>query len=263
VVLPALLLTAVIGWIVRNFDPALSDLYSRGAALPRYVLSGLFLNEIWFFSAAPPINRPLWSLSFEFWYYAIFGLWWFRGKGWKSFFLPLIACVMAGPKILLMMPIWLMGGAAFYGRSPACSPVMARTLIAGGLLLIGAAVRWLPQMPAPLGLAPFFFANQFVTDWIIGVLVAGCLWPLPAATSAGGGEVWGMKTIRNVADLTFAIYVLHHPLLVLFRALVPFEPNDGWQALQAGLAVIAVASLLGVFLEWQRPIWVKLFKRVL
>ena len=104
--IPALVLTAVVELIVRfDADPNLLSSYVRGAFGPRYAVTALFLNETWFFSAAPPANGALWSLSFEFWYYLIFGLWFFNGKGWKSWLLALGACVVAGPKILLMMPI--------------------------------------------------------------------------------------------------------------------------------------------------------------
>lgn len=74
IVIPALAITALAEIIVLFISPEISGSMSRGMTLPRYMLSALLSNELWFISAAPPINGPLWSLSYEFWYYVIFGL---------------------------------------------------------------------------------------------------------------------------------------------------------------------------------------------
>jgi peptidoglycan/LPS O-acetylase OafA/YrhL len=66
VVIPALIITAVCEIIIHMYSPALQAHFSRGTSWPRYIISGLFINEIWFFSAAPPVNGPLWSLSYEY-----------------------------------------------------------------------------------------------------------------------------------------------------------------------------------------------------
>ena len=46
-----------------------------------FLAAATFTNEIWFSSIRPFSNGPFWSLGYEAWYYAIFGVWTFtRGR---------------------------------------------------------------------------------------------------------------------------------------------------------------------------------------
>jgi peptidoglycan/LPS O-acetylase OafA/YrhL len=263
IVLPALLFSAIAELIVVNIDPLLKAEFTRGASLPRYLLTASFLNEIWIFSAAPPINGPLWSLSYEFWYYAIFGLWFFRKGGWKSFLLPVAGCLIAGPKILLLMPVWLSGFVAY--RLPAPKnfrPAISWLLIAVSLGIAAIAGANLMPYPLPIGHSPFFFANQFLTDWVIGIFIAIALWLLPSGKTTAVSSK-GVKGFRKVADLTFSIYVLHNPLLALWRAVFGQNMYDQGQLIIALVTVLIFAVIIGLFLESQRMVWVHFFKWLL
>ena len=262
-VVPALLLTALVEVALRiQADPSLMETYVRGAFGPRYLISGLFLNEIWFFSAAPPANIALWSLSFEFWYYVIFGLWFCTGRGWMSWLLALGACLIAGPKILVMMPIWLMGCAAYRLPRPAIRPGFAWALAAvSGALAFWAALA-LDPWPFFIGDAPFYFANQFVTDWVVGLCLATALWLLPPVTSGSTSKPISpafVKRVRALADLTFPIYVFHFPLLVLVRVVFGNHVGDPVQFGLAILGALVVSSVLGMMLERQRANWTRFF----
>jgi len=48
----------------------------------RLAAAAAFLNEIWFWSITPLSNVPVWSLGFEAWFYALFGVFIFL-RGWK------------------------------------------------------------------------------------------------------------------------------------------------------------------------------------
>lgn len=258
IVLPALLITALIELIVWYVDPNLHATHSRNDSWPRYFVSALFINEIWFFSASPPINGPLWSLSFEFWYYAIFGLWIYRGSGWKSLLLPLGACLIAGPKILAMMPIWLLGSAAYRLPKPSLPTRQAWVMIFVLLLVVGACITYLPHLPNKLGTKPMYFASQFLTDWLIGLLFATILWLLPS----GNDSVKSTQSVvrfRKIADITFPIYVLHYPILVLCLALFDLRLRDFTQFAELFITVLLVSGFIGFLLELQRPFWVQFF----
>ncbi len=262
IVIPALLITAIIQLFIQNVNPGLMQLYSRGFSGIRYLVSGLFVNEVWLFSAAPPLNGSLWSLSFEFWYYAIFGLWFFRRTGVKSILIVVAACFIAGPKILLMMPVWLAGYFAYSLPRPAINATRAWFLVFAGLLAAWAAVSYVPAMPFMIGYKPLYYANQFFTDWIVGIFIAVSLWILPTGKATSIPNKW-TNGIRYIADLTFPLYVLHFPLLILWRALFGFQLNDTVQLWEAIISVFVAAMLIGVLLEKQRPLWGKFFKWVL
>jgi peptidoglycan/LPS O-acetylase OafA/YrhL len=262
VVIPALLVTAICQFLIGHINPQILIPYSRlsrSFTSLRYILSALFINEIWFFSATPLLNVPLWSLSFEFWYYVIFGLWFYRKPGWKSLILPLLACLLCGPKILLLLPVWVSGYLAY--RLPRFEIDTSKAWFLSLLFLFAAwlAVTFLPAIPYVFGTKPYYFAAQFVTDWIIGFFIAAALWMLPLGSSFGAGNKFP-SILRKIADLTFPLYVLHFPLFILWICLFGCRQNDAVQFWEAIISVVFVSALIGIILEKQRFLWTIFFK---
>lgn len=262
IVIPALVITALAESFLKNVDQELSEVYTRGQSIPRYLLSGLFLNEIWFFSAAPPINSPLWSLSYEFWYYVIFGLFIYSPKNWKFIIFPLIACLVAGPKIMLMIPIWICGCVAYILPKISMHKYVAWLLVFAFLVVSILGVFYVRPLPYHVGATPFFYSNQFLSDWIIGLLVSLSLWLLPLNRNKVSEHKF-IVFFRKIADLTFPIYVLHYPLLVVFRALIDYQLYNTSQMWQAFALVLLVCVMLGLVLNYQRFIWSRLFRSML
>ncbi|PRY55602.1 peptidoglycan/LPS O-acetylase OafA/YrhL [Arcticibacter pallidicorallinus] len=251
IVIPALAVTAFTELALLMTDPELSASMTRGAIVPRYILSMFLSNEVWFLSAAPPINGPLWSLSYEFWYYIIFGLFFFRKKSLKWLLAGLLACVVAGPKILLMMPIWLFGYLS-YKFSPGIEKKSSWLLFLSFLVAAGASFVFLPAWPGKLGNAPLFFSGQFITDIIEGIFIALSLTFMPT----GGTSVAKLiRPIRRAADLTFPIYVLHFPLLILYDSLSDQAVAHSHQLIVPTIAVLIACIIIGLILERYRRVW--------
>ena len=259
VLIPALLFTACCEIIIGRIDPALLSNYVRGSSGVRYLLSGLFLNEVWFFSAAPPINEPLWSLGFEFWYYLIFGLWYFRRSGWKGIAIVVAGCLIAGPKILVMMPIWLLGCVAYWIPSPKVRIHTSWTIVFIAICLALLTVVFLAPLPDRFGIPPFFFANQFISDFVVGLFIALAFWNLPTSQPQGT-KTRLVTTFRKLGDLTFPIYILNQPLLLLCRCFFNYQVNSYVQLFQAILIVLLVSCGMGILLERYRYRWVQFFK---
>jgi peptidoglycan/LPS O-acetylase OafA/YrhL len=256
VVIPALIITAVCEIIIHMYSPALQAHFSRGTSWPRYIISGLFINEIWFFSAAPPVNGPLWSLSYEFWYYIIFGFWFYKKKGLKSFILPILAVLIAGPKILLMFPIWMMGYFAYHLKRPDIKNILSWALILASLVLAGLLVNFVAPFPHKLGDIPWIFSSQFLTDWIVGLCIGFALWILPY----GNHQTKQSKWLRIMADLTFPLYVLHNPLIIVWDAVFKNKIVAISQLWLPFIGILFTSVIIGVFFEKQRVLWIKLFK---
>ncbi|MES2775211.1 MAG: acyltransferase [Bacteroidota bacterium] len=254
ILLPALFITAICQLTIFYTNPAVHEHFSRPPVALRYGLSAVFLNEVWFLSAAPAINSPLWSMSYEFWYYVIFGLWFFLKKSWLSYVIILGAILVAGPSILAMMPIWIMGCLAYKMRRLQISNKTAWLLFLLGMSASLLLLEVLPSMPFAMGQAPLHFANQFVTDIIIGFFVAVALFGIShirVNTQAPSSII----SFRKIADLTFPLYLLHYPLLVLWQSFFATEKGN---IIQFGIAVICILSVivvLGLFLESKRNWW--------
>jgi peptidoglycan/LPS O-acetylase OafA/YrhL len=258
VVLPALCITALIQFYLLKTEPQLLSHYTKGDDFFRYLLAGTFTNELWFFSAAPLLNQPLWSLSFEFWYYAIFGAWIYRKSNITGWLLFALVCLVAGPKIIVMMPIWLIGCMAYWKKGPGLSKTVSWIISVSLLLVSVLLVRYLPGWPFRIGSPPFFFANQFITDFLIGCIIGLSLWFLPLYSKFKTIPP-AIKVIRTMADLTFPIYVLHYPLLVLFQHFFVVKELNIPQFLLAAISITLVASLVGFILESQRKYWITFF----
>jgi len=174
----------------------------------------------------------------------------------------ILACLIAGPKILLMMPVWLAGYFAYRLPRPNISTGTAWVCVFAGLAVAWLAITFVPSFPFMIGYKPLYYANQFVTDWVAGFFIAIPLWILPTTDIAAKKTRW-TTAFRYIADLTFPLYVLHFPLLILWRCLFGYRLNDTVQLWEAIISVIIAAGLLGVLLEEQRPLWDTFFKWLL
>jgi peptidoglycan/LPS O-acetylase OafA/YrhL len=261
VVLPALLLTAVVEVVVSHFDATLAAYYVRDKAWLRYALSALFCNEVGFWSAAPAVNTPLWSLSYEFWYYVLFGCWFYCGFNKKLLFLLLGISLLAGPKILLLMPVWVFGVLAYRLPRPTLPTGIAWVLVGLFMIVAGSVALYVPVLPYELGYKPLFFSNQFLTDWVVGLLFSLAMWLLPEDGQTLKGA--GVKLLRTCGDLSFPLYVFHYPLFILWRVIFGWQADNAAQMSVAIAVVIVTTILLGLLVEKGRYRWAHFFAGVI
>jgi len=108
VVIPAIILTIILDYIGSMIDYGLYDgwWFQSDNPIWRITSNILFIHELWFSSVRLFSNGPFWSLGYEFWYYAIFGsFFYFYGK--KRYMISIALASVAGPKIILLFPVWL------------------------------------------------------------------------------------------------------------------------------------------------------------
>lgn len=256
VVLPALLLTGGLQFLGTAVNPEYYGGIARAYEGARVLLAAFFLQEAWMFSASPGTNPPLWSLGYEFWYYALFGAALFL-RTWRSKLAGLaLLALLVGPKVLLLFPIWLLGAAVYLLRQRlTLPPARARAAFALAGAGFTAAVLWLPDYPVPHGFAPLFYSGAFLSDFVKALLLAGAIWAFEAGCSAVDIPVPVERAVRGLADRTFSLYVYHFPLIVFATAVVPFDHGDPWQVAGMMAAVLAVVFGLSAITEAQRPAW--------
>jgi peptidoglycan/LPS O-acetylase OafA/YrhL len=115
VVVPMLFLVPLIDLIGSNFseDNYQGISYSLFESGKQMLLGATFLHESWWQSTRYFSNTPYWRIAYEFWYYIAFGTLVFL-KGIRRWFAFFMTVLVAGPKLFLLFPVWMMGVAVWH-----------------------------------------------------------------------------------------------------------------------------------------------------
>jgi len=256
VVLPALVLTALLLVAGGNLNPAFYDEISRGYEAKRFILSTFFLQESWRLSASPPTNAPLWSLGYEFWYYAIFGAAVFI-KPLRARILTIVAmALIVGYKVLLLMPIWLLGVALYrFGGRITLPKSVARIGFFSALFGFFALASSVPDFPVHHGFEPFYYSGAFLTDFLNGILLTATIWFFDQGFGDIEVNIPLERAVKWVADHTFSLYLFHFPLVVFATAVIKWDRS---QPIETGLVVagiLGVIFVLSTLTESKRRLW--------
>lgn len=245
VVVPALALTFVVDYFGVRMAPGLyigQPWFAGDHAGLRYLASFFMVQEAWHISYTPGINGPFWSLSYEAFYYLLFGLMTFyKGRGkWLAM---LAVFLIAGPLVLMLFPVWMLGVFAYRQSKSWRMPVPAAwaAFLAGALLLllspsIRHVVGW--QWMGQEVLGRYVDAAAFLLH------LAGAHRLLAGQRGLPAG-LHGM--IKRVASTTFVLYLFHRPLIQLFSYIGPADPSS-WErrvlVIGATLVLVAIATPL-------------------
>jgi peptidoglycan/LPS O-acetylase OafA/YrhL len=219
--LPALAFSAAVFGVGKwmgapNINPPGYDILSlKSAILPIF-----FLSES-AFGSGPVANPPYWSLCYEIWFYALFGAALFlRGKTrlmWIAMF-----AVLAGTKILLLLPIWLVGVWLAHSKIACRAPLwLGIVLIILSAASFPVATAFAPRAASifewylPLNRGFSFFV---ASDSMLAVTVAlGFIGLRPIAMAFRSLLSKYERPVRSLAGFSFTLYLLHWPILCLLR----------------------------------------------
>jgi peptidoglycan/LPS O-acetylase OafA/YrhL len=189
-------------------------------------------------------DGPLWSLSYEFWYYILFPLglsalrrefsWRTRGLCVVGF---LLAAFFVRTAILPMFPVWLLGMALALVRTPRIS-------------VIG---RWL----AALIYVPLIFLFSRVDRWpllwqdyIFSIITVIFLWIMLSAKGEADESGYFARGSRGLSRFSYTLYVVHQPVLLLAASLLigtkRWFPDTKSIATAFGLLLITILYSYGV-----------------
>ena len=256
VALPALLITFLLQKIGDRFDPAFFATFNRGHSALRYFLAAVFANEFWFSSAGPPINLPVWSLAYEFWFYVLFGIFVFVKRPPLRNLALTAVCVVVGPKILALLPIWLAGAGAWrIARHRHALERWALWIAGGSVALMAWLVIEHPRWPGQIGFAPWFFSGAWFSDGLFGLGIAGLIVGIDARFHSRPVPRVLNTVIKQGAGVSFSLYLLHYPLMVFCAAFLPYDPSSPTEVAGVLALVLAVVYLFGSLFEPQRRQW--------
>ncbi|MEM1153173.1 MAG: acyltransferase [Pseudomonadota bacterium] len=246
VLLPALILTPLLDLAGRAMDPEVYRSISDEQPVFRVIANATFMQQsnhlfVKYFS-----NGPMWSIGYEFWYYAIYGIFVYL-RGTRRILFGVIAFVFAGYKVLLLMPVWLIGVAIYrlHARGVTMPQSLQRALIfffAAMFLMMVEFGLFHQQMSelnylvtSPLGGRGLGFSQWFVRDFFLGLVIGLLVLCMKGESPAGR---WRSAPVaRYIAGATFSIYLFHVPLILFLQATGIF-PADSWIG---GLALAATA----------------------
>jgi len=262
VVLPALLFTIVASYIARAVNPGFyGPLWGADMDRPvlRIFLNLIFFAQSWNWTYAPLCNEPFWTLSYEVFYYAMYGvLIYFTGtKRWVCFAL---LCLLAGQHIILLLPLWLFGCLLhdLYQklRSASIDPLRLHL----GFLAVGLSA-W-PLLPALVRatiagkdvITRLFLAHHrqpvnlhwAYVYYAIGIPMGfGLLWSMLLLDRVRMNDKTSVvRSIRTLSEATFPIYLIHFPMFVLIASVLPYDRQNAWFKLGMLAFVVAISILL-------------------
>lgn len=258
VALPAIVLTIVLDLIRTAYVPTFHEYQFHKLWL--YVpLWTVFGTDWWFLNENMLSNGPFWSLSYEVWYYVIFGSLYYL-RGWKRWICAAIALAIVGPRQWLLFPIWLSGCALYrWHERHVLGKGLARGLFFGSIALYlllkfthtfdainDAANLWMGGWPV----AKLRYSQFFVGDYLIALLVLMNIYSVQYC----GFTVFPRcsRAIRLAASFTFSLYLFHMPLMKFYSAMLRARPDS--RAMYALLLCLTLGSVmaLGMATEWRK-----------
>jgi peptidoglycan/LPS O-acetylase OafA/YrhL len=215
---------------------------ANGVPASEWLFALTFLSESYQTAFAP--NPPYWSLCYEVWFYALFAVATFM-DGWKRMAWLAALALVAGPNVLLLLPVWLVG--VVLARLPIARRVPF--WIAVGLVAIALASLFvMPQFSRPVyraihHLVPWRMGFSLFAITDLALALAMALGFAGLRTLTLDGNAWlerAEKPVRYAANMSFSLYLLHWPLLKLLRVLR--EPENGVLGFVLVLAIVLAAS---------------------
>ena len=226
VLLPALVLTLVCDLVGRHFSPdayagSLHSVFHSGpiSGEEGFTAGSFFGNLLFLQEICVPCfgtNKPLWSLSNEFWYYILF---------------PLGACGLAnmmGPRRKVAQMLCLLVLFAFIGW------LLPRRLVLFGLIwMMGVGVWWISARPTLLRIAshPLYcvitgviflgflvLSNRYLT--FVGRFGIGAAFALWVCSFLGACPVSAFlrRVGTALSEISYTLYVVHFPVQFLIAA---------------------------------------------
>ncbi len=227
----------------------------------RLASSWLFTNEAWV-SIMSFSNVPYWSLCYEMWYYVLFSLY-MHLNGRRRTVLITAVCIFVGPKILLLLPLWVIGAVIYRWKASYLFPIWVGwaffllSLVLFGLYghfrLTEVLSDWLLQAIGDHWHKQLAFSKFFIGDYLLGaIMFVNFIGARRIADSVSSSMLKGSRTIRRISDFTFSLYILHQPLLLFWASLINW-PTEGYAFYLAIMATTCMSIIIiGTILEKQR-----------
>jgi peptidoglycan/LPS O-acetylase OafA/YrhL len=250
----------------KNVPPG--QLEGSGHLLIRFFLNLSFLTQSWSLCSTPPLNTPFWSVNYEFVYYLLMGSLLLIRSNYKIVFFIIVA-VIAGPKVLILFPAWLVGSLLYYcSQRRLISPKISGIIFVITSVTIIFSILNPEQFPlikstgdVRLWGANLLFSWNYQADYLFSILIALNIYSffgiskllLDFFLNKGFEKVFNF--IKTIGDCTYTLYLFHLPLLFFFAFIFPYNKNTSLNQFGLILSVIITAYFIARFTEWKVLFW--------
>jgi len=259
VALPTLIFSFVVAVFINSIVLSTNQLDIFGWLTDSFI-NLFFLGQSWSWKKWIPYNIPYWSLCYEVMYYMAFGIFIFW-QGIKRYVGLIIVLAIAGPKVLLLMPCWLLGVFIYKTRDKVqLSPRMAWIVAFIAPVILSVVLHKLnfgPFMRSTF--ATLFgdqkeyleFSNDFYIDYVTAILISINIY-------ASRYIIFDFpKIISNLfvkgASISFTLYLMHGPMLGIIQNLVKEEERHSLIWFFIAVVVIPLACyLISQYTEFKR-----------
>lgn len=238
------MLLVVVLWALAPFLFAShSRSFLTATARSEFSLDGLISSVLLLNGFVGPTlsaNGPLWSLSYEVWYYVAA---WLVGiaivRQWKwpvaASVALVLALTVANPKFAIFGVIWLLG----FGLSAL-----------HGLDRIPKFPEWpllaLATISVVLAALTLFKGAQLIANFVVGLWFVAHM-----ARVLRGGAIRQFGPLERSSHFAYALYVMHFPLLLFAYGAIG---ERSWLMVPVMLAILVVMALFGRRIEEMQPI---------
>jgi peptidoglycan/LPS O-acetylase OafA/YrhL len=256
VAIPAIVITCLLDILSHELNP---PFYDQHWGPYRYIVLHLisnlvFMSQNWGTDISPLSNSPFWSLSYEAWFYLIFGLFIARRFLWA-----VLASVLAGPNIMYLMLLWLMGVLSFdlvdraRTRRHVFSLFVSSAFIS--ILLLAIFLQGSEQIASifdgiqraifgTFNISPRRAREDLVVPGIIAAFVFTNFLTLAKLLEVGSTVPrYLVRLARLAGNFTFPLYLLHFPIFVLCGS-IGFYDRRSW--VQFILVLVGVCCAIGL-----------------
>jgi peptidoglycan/LPS O-acetylase OafA/YrhL len=263
VLIPALMLCALLDgcgmYLLHSTDniyrasPFIAPVIHNCYTVKAFFGSAFFLQGI--LTPSFGTDNPLWSLSYEFWFYLFFPLLVgalarsrpARGRTCSAALL-LVLMALCGWSISAYFLIWLLG--AGLALMPLAIPARLRSAsLAAAFILLGLTVF------VDLRL----IVNRFLSEFAAGVACTFLLWVLLHAQGHRAHPLYRIAAQR-LSGMSYTLYLTHYPALVLFSAVLmpqwrlwPFTPASLLKLVPVVALVFAISGMMYYCFERNTP----------
>jgi len=260
ILFPALILTAVLYFLGSLINPAYYAPYGNDTQPWSMVLTLFNVQELWFSMEVPLSNTPLWMLSYLVGFYALYGAMTYLRGALRVVWVGLI-CLWMGPKVLLLLPCWLVGMMAYavqpyvrWGRD-----VAGAVLVMSLTLLLGFSIFITPQ-PGAFGAGELRYSNAFATDIIHSFFIGFIILALKEIFFTFGDRATNLAA--RTGAITFSIFAIHQPIFIFLAAILPSDIRESVAGSVIAFALVLTAAISFSHFAATRDLWAKLFAKV-